>query len=120
MPLIIKHKFTFPEKELVLENERMKRCGSISKKGRVPSKLDALLRTTEDERDHYREQNEILEKLLRGDSGSCPSPIRSRSSSSSSSSSNRVVSLSNKNTISRSGSPIRGHSSTKVKMVSLD
>ncbi|KAL5012293.1 hypothetical protein ScPMuIL_010844 [Solemya velum] len=54
------------EKELVLENERFKnRPGSVNRKSKAPSRSDLLIRSIEEERDHYREQTEVLEKMLR-------------------------------------------------------
>lgn len=67
------------EKELVLEIERLKRKnGPITKKGKVPSKLDAFIRGIEEERDYYRQQADSLQRMLRGEPPRAASPIRSR------------------------------------------
>ncbi|XP_067662962.1 centrosomal protein of 135 kDa-like isoform X1 [Haliotis asinina] len=75
------NKMTANEKELVLEIERLKRKNGPVKKGKIPSKLDAFIRSVEEERDYYREQAESLQRLLRGDAPRARSPIRSRPSS---------------------------------------
>ncbi|XP_046325816.2 centrosomal protein of 135 kDa-like isoform X2 [Haliotis rufescens] len=75
------NKMTANEKELVLEIERLKRKNGPVKKGKIPSKLDAFIRSVEEERDYYREQAESLQRLLRGDPPRARSPIRSRPSS---------------------------------------
>ncbi|KAL5011578.1 hypothetical protein ScPMuIL_010129 [Solemya velum] len=99
------------ERKLVLENERMKKkSGSILKRENSSSRLDAFVRSTEEERDYYKEQNEVLEKMVRGNVPHCASPARSRSSSVSS---NRIASVSTNQTISMPRSGIRGLSTTK-------
>ncbi|WAQ97982.1 CP135-like protein [Mya arenaria] len=58
------------EKELVLEIERLKRKNvpsGTSKKGKIPSKLDAFVRSVEEERNYYRDQAEAFQKMLRGE-----------------------------------------------------
>lgn len=53
-----------------------------SKKGKIPSKLDAFVRTVEEERNYYRDQAEAFQKMLRGDIPSrSRSPPRSRTPS---------------------------------------
>jgi len=37
------------------------------KKGKVPSKLDAFVRSVEEERNYYRDQAEAFQKMLRGE-----------------------------------------------------
>lgn len=69
------------EKELVLEIERLKRKNGpagASKKGKIPSKLDAFVRSVEEERNYYRDQAEAFQKMLRGE---IPSRSRSRTPS---------------------------------------
>lgn len=89
------------EKELVLEIERLKRKNGpgMTKKGKTPSKLDAFIRSVEEERNYYRDQADALQKMLRGEIPTrSRSPVRSRPSS-------------------RSGSPVRDTSTTKSDKV---
>ena len=69
----------------MLEIERLKRKNGPlagAKKGKAPSKLDAFVRSIEEERNYYRDQAEAFQKLLRGEIPSRgQSPVRSRSSS---------------------------------------
>ncbi|KAJ8298507.1 hypothetical protein KUTeg_025038 [Tegillarca granosa] len=91
------NKLTANEKELVLEIERLKRKNGpgMTKKGKTPSKLDAFIRSIEEERNYYRDQADALQKMLRGEIPTrSRSPVRSRPTS-------------------RSGSPVRDTSSTK-------
>ncbi|XP_053399484.1 centrosomal protein of 135 kDa-like isoform X2 [Mercenaria mercenaria] len=73
------------EKELVLEIERLKRKNGpagAAKKGKIPSKLDAFVRSIEEERNYYRDQAEAFQKMLRGEIPSrSRSPPRSRTPS---------------------------------------
>ncbi|KAK3100318.1 hypothetical protein FSP39_018085 [Pinctada imbricata] len=72
------------EKELVLEIERLKRKNgpASGKKGKTSSKLDAFIRSVEEERNYYKDQTEALQKMLRGEIPTrSRSPIRSRPSS---------------------------------------
>ncbi|XP_052276552.1 centrosomal protein of 135 kDa-like isoform X1 [Dreissena polymorpha] len=73
------------EKELVLEIERLKRKNGpagAAKKGKIPSKLDAFVRSVEEERNYYRDQAEAFQKMLRGEIPSRGrSPPRSRTPS---------------------------------------
>lgn len=93
------------EKELVLEIERLKRKNGPAttvngKKGKSASKLDAFIRSIEEERNYYKDQTEALQKMVRGEIPSrSRSPVRSRPSS-------------------RSGSPIRDVGSKSDKKVS--
>lgn len=77
--------FHIIEKELVLEIERLKRKngpGTGKKSGKTPSKLDAFIRSLEEERNYYRDQADALQKMLRGEIPTrSRSPARSRSSS---------------------------------------
>ncbi|KAL8598704.1 hypothetical protein ACOMHN_033268 [Nucella lapillus] len=78
------NKVTANEKDLVLEIERLKRKnGPIAgKKGKIPSKLDAFIRGVEEERDYYKQQTDILQRMLRGEPSAVPlSKPSSRSSS---------------------------------------
>lgn len=62
------NKLTANEKELVLEIERLKRKnGPGPKKGKIPSKLDAFIRGIEEERDYYKQQTDMLQRMLRGE-----------------------------------------------------
>lgn len=86
------------EKELVLEIEKLKRKNGPSvggKKTKTPSKLDAFIRSLEEERNYYRDQSDALQKMLRGEI-----PSRGRSPSHSRASS-------------RSASPVRESASSK-------
>ena len=80
-----KHHFIYLEKELVLEIERLKRKSGpagAAKKGKIPSKLDAFVRSVEEERNYYRDQAEAFQKMLRGEIPSrSRSPPRSKPSS---------------------------------------
>ena len=78
------------EKELVLEIERLKRKnGPSTKKGKIPSKLDAFIRGIEEERDYYKQQTDMLQRMLRGEpagtftkpSSRSASPVREKGSS---------------------------------------
>lgn len=70
------------EKELVLEIERLKRKnGPSTKKGKIPSKLDAFIRGIEEERDYYKQQTDMLQRMLRGEPASTLSKPSSRSAS---------------------------------------
>ncbi|XP_025088561.1 testis-specific gene 10 protein-like isoform X3 [Pomacea canaliculata] len=90
------NKLTANEKELVLEIERLKRKnGPSTKKGKIPSKLDAFIRGIEEEREYYRQQADALQRMLRGEPPRSSSPIRSRPSS-------------------RSGSPVRERPDKKM------
>ena len=74
--------FCFAEKELVLEIERLKRKnGPGVKKNKIPSKLDAFIRGIEEERDYYKQQTDILQRMLRGEPGSLPKRSTSKPSS---------------------------------------
>lgn len=79
------------EKELVLEIERLKRKNGPAttvngKKPKSATKLDAFIRSIEEERNYYKDQTEALQKMLRGEIPSrSRSPVRSRPSSRSSS-----------------------------------
>ncbi|XP_076445989.1 centrosomal protein of 135 kDa-like isoform X2 [Babylonia areolata] len=63
------NKLTANEKDLVLEIERLKRKNGPAgtKKGKIPSKLDAFIRGIEEERDYYRQQADSLQRLARGE-----------------------------------------------------
>ena len=56
------------EKELVLEIERLKhKSGPAAKKSKLPSKLDMFIRGVEEERDYYRQQTDMLQRIVKGD-----------------------------------------------------
>lgn len=69
----------------MLEIERLKRKNGpagAAKKGKIPSKLDAFVRSVEEERNYYRDQAEAFQKMLRGEIPSrARSPARSRTPS---------------------------------------
>ncbi|CAF0717644.1 unnamed protein product [Adineta steineri] len=86
-------KLVHNEKDLLQELQRSRRTtktptpsvtgGSLSKKLSLPARLDIHLKNTEDERDMYKNEVEILQKLLndrsRCASSSSPSRLRGRS-----------------------------------------
>lgn len=94
--------FLCTEKELVLEIERLKRKNGPAttvngKKAKSATKLDAFIRSIEEERNYYKDQTEALQKMLRGEIPSrSRSPIRSRPSSRSSSPVRDIASKSDK------------------------
>ena len=68
----------------MLEIERLKKKNgpATTKKGKTSSKLDAFIRSIEEERNYYRDQADALQKMLRGEIPTrSRSPVRSRSSS---------------------------------------
>lgn len=75
-------KLTITEKELVLELERMRTQHGILHRDRSPSRLDAFVKSLEEEKDFYRGEMEYLQKLVRGrqsplrTSGQSRSPTR--------------------------------------------
>jgi len=86
--------FLFQEKELLQELQRCRRTtkpptptvsGGSSKKLSLPARLDIHVKNIEDERDMYKNEVEILQKLLnersRGVSSLSPSRLRGRSMS---------------------------------------
>ena len=83
--------FSFVEKDLLQELQKCRRTtkaptptasGASGKKLSLPARLDIHLKNVEDERDMYRNETEILQKLLnersRAMSSSSPSPSRLR------------------------------------------
>lgn len=55
----------FAERELVLEVERMRlECG-IALGDKSPSRLDAFVKTLEDDRDYYKQELEYLQKMVK-------------------------------------------------------
>ncbi|XP_076467897.1 centrosomal protein of 135 kDa-like [Babylonia areolata] len=83
------NKLVANEKDLVLEIERLKRKnGPVTKKGKLPSKLDAFIRSIEEDRDYYRQQTDALQRMMRGEPTALPlskpasrptSPVRDKS-----------------------------------------
>ncbi|XP_028856447.1 centrosomal protein of 135 kDa [Denticeps clupeoides] len=69
-------KMSLAEKELVMELERMRMRYGICGKDRSPSRLDAFVKSLEEERDYYRLEAEKYRKT-RGGSGSHRSPSHS-------------------------------------------
>uniref|UniRef100_A0A8C5F9V7 Centrosomal protein of 135 kDa n=1 Tax=Gadus morhua TaxID=8049 RepID=A0A8C5F9V7_GADMO len=69
-------KMTANDRELVLELETMRAKHGICRKERSPSRLDAFVRSLEEERDHYRKVAEHYKRVRRPESLSL-SPIRS-------------------------------------------
>ncbi|XP_061096590.1 centrosomal protein of 135 kDa isoform X1 [Conger conger] len=72
-------KLTITEKELVVELERMRSRFGVCGTPRSPSRLDAFVKALEQERDHYRQEVELLRRG--GARGTSPahSPGRGRS-----------------------------------------
>lgn len=74
--------FSPPEKELVLELERMRMRYGICGKDRSPSRLDAFVKSLEEERDYYRQEAEKYRRTRGGGRASRSpslSPARGRS-----------------------------------------
>lgn len=101
------------EKELVLEIERLKRKNGPAttvngKKPKSATKLDAFIRSIEEERNYYKDQTEALQKMLRGEIPSrSRSPVRSRPSSRSSSPVRDAANKSDKKTVAQYETIIR-------------
>uniref|UniRef100_A0A8C6UP01 Centrosomal protein 135 n=1 Tax=Neogobius melanostomus TaxID=47308 RepID=A0A8C6UP01_9GOBI len=66
------------DKELVLELEAMRTKYGICGRERSPSRLDAFVKSLEEERDYYRQEAERY-KRSRGDTSPSRSPVRGRS-----------------------------------------
>ena len=64
------------DRELVLELEAMRSKHGICRKERSPSRLDAFVRSLEEERDHYRKEAEHYKRVRRPE-GRSLSPDRS-------------------------------------------
>ncbi|OXB55054.1 hypothetical protein ASZ78_015069 [Callipepla squamata] len=64
--------FEIKERELVLEIERMRLEYGIALGDKSPSRLDAFVKTLEDDRDYYRRELEYLQKMIKRR----PSPSR--------------------------------------------
>ncbi|XP_078250816.1 centrosomal protein of 135 kDa isoform X2 [Pogona vitticeps] len=56
------------DRELVIELERMRLEGGIALGDKTPSRLDAFVKTIEEDRDYYKRELECLKKILRGQS----------------------------------------------------
>ncbi|XP_029644182.1 centrosomal protein of 135 kDa-like isoform X1 [Octopus sinensis] len=61
------NKLTANEKELILENEQLKHRGTITKKGKVPARVESLIKTLEEDRNYYRDQATSLQKTIQSD-----------------------------------------------------
>ena len=87
--------FFFTERELVLELERLRTKNGKNKRDKSPSKLDSYVKTLEEERDYFKGEVEVLNKIMKNKalaSTSTPSsPSRSRTSSPSRSSTKTKV-----------------------------
>ena len=68
--------FSPPDRELVLELEAMRTMHGVCRKERSPSRLDAFVRSLEEERDRYRQEAEHYKKVRRPE-GLSLSPNRS-------------------------------------------
>lgn len=55
---------SIPERELVLEVERMRTQYGILRTDRSPSRMDSFVKTLEEERNHYKAELEKLERTL--------------------------------------------------------
>lgn len=64
--------FFLTDRELVVELERMRLEGGIALGDKSPSRLDAFVKTIEEDRDYYKRELECLRKILRRRS----SPLR--------------------------------------------
>lgn len=69
----------FEERELVLELESMRTKYGVCGRERSPSRLDAFVRSLEEERDYYRQEAE-RHRRIRGAASPNLSPSRGRSS----------------------------------------
>ncbi|XP_061743919.1 centrosomal protein of 135 kDa-like isoform X2 [Nerophis ophidion] len=67
------------ERDIVLELEAMRAKHGICGRDRSPSRLDAFVKSLEEERDRYRQEAEHCRRFRGGGSPSCGSPDRSRS-----------------------------------------
>ena len=85
----------FTERELVLELERLRTKNGKNKRDRSPSKLDSYVKTLEEERDYFKGEVEVLNKIMKNkalaNTSTPSSPSRSRTSSPSRSSSKTKV-----------------------------
>lgn len=54
-----------PERELVLEIERMRLDFGIALGDKSPSRLDAFVKTLEDDRDYYKRELDFLQKMVK-------------------------------------------------------
>ncbi|XP_027001928.2 centrosomal protein of 135 kDa isoform X4 [Tachysurus fulvidraco] len=70
-------KMTRADKEMVLELERMRARHGTCGKERSPSRLDAFVKSLEEERDHYRHEAEKYRKTRSGADSASPSKSRS-------------------------------------------
>lgn len=66
----------FLDKDLVLELENMRAKHGVCGRERSPSRLDAFVKSLEEERDYYRQEAERY-KRARGAGGLASSPSRS-------------------------------------------
>ena len=74
---MIKSSYSFAERDLVLEIDRLKhKNGFHKKRGKSPDRLTQFLRGVEEERDYWKGEVEVLQKLLRSRS---ISPTRAKS-----------------------------------------
>lgn len=67
----------FLDKEMILELERMRALHGTCGKERSPSRLDAFVKSLEEERDHYRHEAEKYRKTRGGADSVSPSKSRS-------------------------------------------
>ncbi|XP_026800421.3 centrosomal protein of 135 kDa isoform X2 [Pangasianodon hypophthalmus] len=70
-------RMTQADKEMILELERMRARHGICGKERSPSRLDAFVKSLEEERDHYRHEAEKYRKTRGGADSVSPSKSRS-------------------------------------------
>ncbi|KAM9435733.1 centrosomal protein of 135 kDa isoform 2-T2 [Clarias gariepinus] len=70
-------KMTQADKEMILELERMRARHGMCAKERSPSRLDAFVKSLEEERDHYRHEAEKYRKTRGGADSFSPSKSRS-------------------------------------------
>lgn len=66
-----------PDKELVLELEAMRAKHGVCGRERSPSRLDAFVRSLEEERDRYRREAQRYRRAAGGGGGPDSSPTRS-------------------------------------------
>lgn len=59
-------KLTITERELVFELERMQDLHGISRRDKSPSRLDAFVKSLEEERDFFKSEVEYLQRMVKG------------------------------------------------------
>ncbi|XP_064637968.1 testis-specific gene 10 protein-like isoform X2 [Lineus longissimus] len=75
------NRLTSNERELVMEIERLKTRNGVKKRAKSPNRMDSFIKSLEDERDYWKGEVDVLQKLLKMESRTptrCPgSPKKS-------------------------------------------